>query len=200
MIKFKKYADIVEKLGGSSLGHNFGIDFFYEQLHFRLSEPQIFENRINLVCNSRASNRKFKASFGPKIENFAQFCLFSLYLTLKWSKINKQRNEMSFHFMKWKSKILCWIIYTSFTQFFYKQPQFRVRPRVAMKFPKMRLKSAVFFSESRLKVPKFLTILVPNVRKKGKIRQYFRFEAQKLDFGFHDNCLEFPNFAITQKK
>ena len=36
---------------------------FYKKLHFRPPEPQIFENRSNLASNSRASNRKFLATF-----------------------------------------------------------------------------------------------------------------------------------------
>ena len=44
--------------------------------------------------------------------------------------------------------------------FFYKQPYFRVEPRVAIKMPEMRLKVAmkllVVFLESRLKVAKLV--------------------------------------------
>ena len=46
--------------------------FFHKQLHFRPSQPQIFENGRNLANKQPSSlNRKFLATFEPQIGNFA---------------------------------------------------------------------------------------------------------------------------------
>ena len=46
-------------------------------------------HRGNLVSDSRASNRKFLATFEPQIGNFYKFCLFFLDMNLKWSKVKQ---------------------------------------------------------------------------------------------------------------
>ena len=61
--------------------------------------------------------------------------------------------------------------------FFYKQSHFRVEPPVFIKISKMRLKVARKYFQNRgsgLKVAKFLTILVSNVRK---IRENLRLKS-----------------------
>ena len=56
--------------------HTAVIHIFYRQLHMRTAEPHIFENHSNLASNSRASNRKFRATFEPRREILPDFaCL-----------------------------------------------------------------------------------------------------------------------------
>ena len=66
-------------------------------------------------------------------------------------------------------------IYIYITHFFYKQPHFRVEPRVAIKIPKMKLKVAMkLLSISGIRSSRllsFLSILGSNVWKTSKNRQ-----------------------------
>ena len=66
--------------------------------------------------------------------------------------------------------ILCLHIVSGLHILFYKQPQFRVEPRVALKIPKMRLKVEVtkYFWNRGSRSLSNLTILGSNVWKTGK--------------------------------
>ena len=73
------------------------------------------------------------------------------------------------------------LIFKIFKFFFYKQPRFRVEPRVAIKIPKMRLKVAVKLLSI---FGSCLTILCSNVWKKSKnwknLRKLLRISIWKL--------------------
>ena len=116
----------------------------------------------NFTCwKARVLN---KEAFGPKLPRVSDYFPTKLMRGCHWEAQLKTSPKV-----RWKMHI------------FYKQSHFRVEPRIAMKFHKISCyEVAKYFQNRGSRLLNFWPFLVSNVRKTSKIRQNFRFEAQKL--------------------